>query len=96
MDRLANQQTWEHRMKLLFVSVEAGERKILWAKLLAFSVLVLIIGAAVAVALAYLIKGTFSFGGLVTAETVAALFLSRVLIRTFAYEPAEIKDAEKF
>jgi hypothetical protein len=60
-----------------------------------FSALVLIITAAVAEALAYLIKGSFSFGGLVTAETVAALVLVRILIRCPAYEPAEVKDAEK-
>ena len=83
-------------MKPLFVSVEAGERKIHWAKFLGFSTLLIIIAAAVAEAMAYLIKGSFSFGGLVTAETVALLVLARILIRTVAYQPAEIKDAEQF
>jgi hypothetical protein len=94
-DRLAIQQSREHVMKLLFVSVEAGERRVHWAKFVAFSVLVLIIAAAVAEALAYLLKGGFSFGGLVTAETLAALILARILIRTLAYQPAEVKDAER-
>ena len=83
-------------MKLLFVSVEAGERKIHWAKFLAFAVFVLIIVAAVVEALGYLIKGSFSFGSLVAAETVVVLILVRILIRTVAYQPAEVRDAEKF
>lgn len=83
-------------MKPLFVSVEAGERKIHWANYLGFSVLLLILAAAIAEGLAYLIKGEFSFGGLITAETVAVLILARILIRTVAYQPAEVKDAESF
>ena len=83
-------------MKPIFVSVQDGERKIHWARFLGFSVLLMIIGAAVAEALAYVIKGESSFGGLVTAETLIVLWLARMLIRTLGYEPAEIKDAESF
>lgn len=78
-------------MKPIFVRMENGQRKVCWPRLVAFTIVVLILTTAAAEAVSLLVTHSLSVNLLVVAFVLATLIVVRAWVRAVSYQEEELE-----
>ncbi|WP_165064935.1 hypothetical protein [Paludisphaera rhizosphaerae] len=81
-------------MKPIFVQVRNGEKDVRWLPLFGFAVLLIVAGAAICEALAYVVTGDVVVAAAILGAIVGLFLAVRQIIATIAYQPIVLPESE--